>query len=364
MTRLRTASIPFALAFSALLAGCGREAPTKVEAPRPVRAVEARLQPVDAGVVLPAELKPRVETRYGFRVGGKIAQRLVSVGERVQPGQVLARLDPQDVDPAIASARSSLEAARTDAALAAADLARQRELRERNFISQAALERQQAAAEAARARVEVAEAQLRQARNAAEFQVLKADEAGFVTAVEAEAGQVVAAGQPVIRVARSGEVEALVNVPERDMAMLRATSRWRVVVPAAGERVLEGRVREIAPAADPASRTWATRLALSGELAGVEYGMTARAEARADAGQAIVLPVSALFSTDSQPKVWVVDPQSGRVRAVPVRTGGLAGDTVRVLEGVKPGDRVVTAGANLLTEGAAVRLLDTQGDAR
>ena len=346
------------LLLAVLASACGREVPAKVDTPRPVRTVEARMVPVDDGLVLPAELRPRIETRPGFRVAGKIAQRLVSVGDRVRPGQELARLDPQDLEPAIASARASLDAARTEAALAAAELARQRELRERNFISPAALDRQQATADAARARVEAAQAQLRQATNAAEFQVLRADEAGFVTAIEAEAGQVVAAGQPVVRIARSGEIEALVNVPERDMALLRTGARWRVEVPAAGDRVLEARVREIAPSADPASRTWATRLTLSGELTGVEFGMTARASTSARAGAAIVLPVSALFSTDSQPKVWVVDPRAGRVAARPVRTGGLSGDTVRVLEGLQPGERVVTAGASLLTEGSAVRLLE------
>lgn len=361
-TRLRTLVISTVLL--AVLVGCGREVPQKVEAPRPVRSIEARLSSVDAGLDLPAELRPRVETRYGFRVGGKIAERRVSVGDRVRPGQVLARLDPQDVDPAIASAQAALEAARTDASLAAAELKRSTELRSRNFISEANIDRQRAAAEASRSRVEAAEAQLRQARNASDFQVLRADAAGVVVGIDAEAGQVVAAGQSVVRVARSGEVEALVNVPEADLRAARETAKWKVVVPAAGDRVLEGRVREIAPLADPASRTWAVRLALSGTLDGVELGMTATASTRASKGEAIVIPISALFSTDAQPKVWVVDPAASTVRAVAVTTAGLSADNVRIVSGLKPGDRVVTAGASLLSEGARVRLLESAGAAR
>lgn len=353
-------SVLFA-ALLAVLAGCGREVPPKVEAVRPVRSLEVRPTAIDAGIELPAELRPRIETRYGFRIGGKVAERRVSVGDRVTPGQVLARLDPQDVDPAIASARAALDASRTDASLAATELKRLTDLRARNFVSEASLDRQKAVADAALARVESAEAQLRQARNASDFQTLRADAAGVVVGVDAEAGQVVAAGQSIIRVARAGEIEALINVPEADLRAAREAAHWKVVVPAAGDRVLQGRVREIAPLADPGSRTWAVRLSLTGALDGVALGMTATASTRSAKGEAIVIPITALFSTDAQPKVWVVDPAAGTVRAVTVTTAGLSGENVRIASGLKPGDRVVTAGASLLSEGARVRLLDAAG---
>jgi len=362
-------SIPLlALAAAAALSGCGREPAPKAEPPRPVRSVVVAPGAAASPLVLPAEIRPRVETRYGFRIGGKIAERLVDAGSPVRPGQLLARLDPQDVRPAVEAARASLEAARTDARLAATELDRQRALRERSFISQASLDRQQAVLDAARARADAAEAQLRQASNALAFGELRADASGRVVAIEAEAGQVVAAGQAVVRVARAGDVEALVNVPEKDLARVRALRRWQVVVPAAGGQPIEGRVREIAPVADPASRTWAMRLALSGDLAGVELGMTATAAAEDPAPSAgadgFVLPISALYTTDAQPRVWVVDPASRKVRSVPVKTAGLAGDTVRVVGGLSPGDRVVTAGASLLGEGQQVRLLEGDGAAR
>ena len=212
-------------------------------------------------------------------------------------------------------------------------------------------------------RERAAAAQLVQARNAVEFQTLRADSDGVVVGIDAEAGQVIAAGQPVVRVAKAGEVEALVNVPERDVANARATRAWRVVVPAAGDRALEARVRELSPVSDPASRTFPMRLTLSADLAGVELGMSGVASAAGGAGEVVALPIAALYTQDAQSRVWVVDPATLTVRAVAVRTAGLAGDTVRVAEGLKRGDRVVTAGANLLVAGQKVKLLEVPAGA-
>lgn len=366
---MRTTRLSISLAASLqalvlLLAGCQREPAPKVEAPRPVRSIVLQPQASGGTLTLPAEIRPRVEIRYGFRVGGKIAQRLVSAGDRVRAGQVLARLDPQDSMPAVAAARATLEAARTDAKLATAELQRLRSLRDQNFISQAALDRQQAAFDSAGSRIEAAQAQLRQASNALEFGTLKADGPGHVVAIEAEAGQVVAAGQPIVRVARSGEIEALVNVPERDLAQARALRRWSVRVPAAGERELVGSLREVSPVADPASRTWPIRLSLSGDLSGVELGMTASVSGGGAASDALLVPISALQSTDATPKVWVVDPVALTVKPANVRTAGFVGEQVRIVEGLAAGDRVVTAGANLLTPGQKVKLLEPNGSQR
>ncbi len=342
---------------SGMLAGCQKEPPPKVEVPRPVRTVVAQLQPVGQALVLPAEIRPRIEIRYGFRVGGKLSQRLVSVGDRVEPGQLLARLDPQDAAPAVEAARAALEAAATDARLAETELARLRELREKNFISAAQLDRQQAVHDSARSRVQSAEASLKQARNAVEFQQLRADAPGHVVAVDAEAGQVVAAGQSVIRVAKSGEIEAALNVPERDIGAVRSAAMWQVVVPALDGRVLQGKVRELSPVSDPASRTYPVRLTLSGDLSGLALGMTATAASLREASSAFQLPISALYSKDGKSYVWVVDAQ-GAVAPVQVETVGLGEDTVRIASGIKAGDRVVTAGANLLVPGQKVRLVN------
>jgi multidrug efflux system membrane fusion protein len=352
--------LPIALAaMPFLLSACStEEVAVKAEAPRPVRTVVVQPQSTSVALQLPGEVRPRIESRLGFRVGGKLSQRSVSVGDRVAPGQVLARLDPLDLAPALAAQQAQVVAARTDRDLAVVELDRLRDLRAQNYISQASLDRQQAAHDAAAARLNAASAQLQQARNAVDFQVLRADVAGVVTAVEAEAGQVVAAGQPVIRVARTDEREIAFNIPESALATARVAREWTVVVPALGERVLAGRIREISPISDPASRTYAARIALSGDLTDVALGMTTVVRALRGIEPAFVLPLSALKSRDGQPRVWRVDPATGTVASVAVRTAGLLDDAVRVVEGLAPGDRIVTAGANLLIAGQRVRVLD------
>jgi RND family efflux transporter MFP subunit len=308
-------------------------------------------------LTLPGVVRPRIETDFGFRVGGKIAKRLVSVGDTVEAGQALAQLDPKDVAPAVASARSQLEAARTDLKLARIELDRLVDLRSLNFVSQAQVDRQQAQTDSANARMRTAQAQLAQASNSASFQTLVADADGVVTAILAEAGQVVSAGQAVVRVARTGEKELLVDVPERDLASARATRSWQVRITALDAPPLTGELRELSPIADPASRTYPMRLALSGDTQAVALGMTATAQAVRESDETIVLPMSALHSRTDQPQVWVVDDDM-TVKSVPVRTEGLLDDAVRIASGLKPGDRVVTAGANLLVAGQKVRLLD------
>ena len=349
---------------AALAAACVKaDPPPTAEPPRPVRTVVA--QPQADGVVLqlPGEVRPRIESRLGFRVAGKLASRTVSVGDRVAAGQVLARLDPTDLAPAVAAQQAQLTAARTDRDLAAVELDRLRSLRERSYISQAALDRQQAAFDASTARLAAAEAQLQQARNGLDFQVLRADADGVVTAIEAEPGQVVSAGQPVIRVARTAEREVAVSVPEGSLAAARAAGRWTVVVPALGGRALEGRLREVAPISDPASRTYPARIAVAGDTEGLALGMTAVAQVVRPTAPAFVLPMSALHSRDGQPRVWRVDPRTATVEPVAVRTAGYLDDAVRVVDGIAAGDRIVTAGANLLVAGQAVRVLDAGGAA-
>ncbi len=342
-----------------LAAGCGqKEAAPKVEAPRPVRTMVVQPQVTAVALQLPGEVRPRIESRLGFRVGGKLSQRSVSVGDRVVPGQVLARLDPTDLAPALLAQQAQVVAARTDRDLARVELERLRSLRAQNYISQASLDRQQAGFDAAEARLGAAEAQQQQARNSVDFQVLKADATGVVTAVEAEVGQVVSAGQAVIRVAQTGEREILVNVPESALRLARDAREWAVVVPALGYRTLPARLRELAPISDPASRTYAARLTLSGETEGVALGMTAVVQVLRAAEPAFVLPLSALQSTDGQARVWKLDAAGTTVSPVEVKTAGLLDDAVRVVGGLQPGDRIVTAGANLLRAGQSVRVLD------
>lgn len=339
------------------LLGCQREAPVANERPRPVRTVvvepRASLQPLR----LPGEVRPRVETRYGFRVGGKIAERMVSVGDPVKPGQVLARLDPRDLAPAVDKARSQMQAAATDLKLSNIELDRLKDLEGRGFVSRAQVDRQQAQTDANAARLRVARAQVNEADNAVAFQALVADVDGVVTSVDAEAGQVVSAGQPVVRVAKSGDKELLVNVPESELETARSAEGWEVSFAALGGAGFQARMRELSPVADAASRTYAMRLSLQGDTSAVALGMTGTAQAQRATESRIVLPLSALYSRDGTSGVWVVA-SDHTVRLVPVQTAGVHEDEVRISGGLSAGDRVVTAGANLLVAGQHVRLMD------
>jgi RND family efflux transporter MFP subunit len=308
---------------------------------------------------LAGEVKPRVEVRYGFRVGGRVIERKVEVGDRVEAGQVLARLDPQDLAPALDAQRAQQEAIRTELAIAKAELARAQRLRAGNFVSDANVERQQATVDAAAARLQVATAQVHQARNSIGFQQLKADAAGIVTAIDAEAGQVVAVGQAVVRIAQAGDAEVLINIPEQDLGRARSAQAWTVSLAGLPGRQWQASLRELSPAADPASRTYAARLALAGDTADIALGMSATATARAGSVTRIQVPLTALHSREGAAKVWILDPATDQVRSQPVQTGRILDDSIVIEQGLQGGETIVTAGANLLREGQKVRAANT-----
>jgi RND family efflux transporter MFP subunit len=307
-------------------------------------------------LVLPAEVRPRFEHRYGFRVGGKIAQRRAEVGDRVTAGQVLAVLDEQDVLPAIAAQQAQVEAAQAESVLQRAELGRQRALRDRGFLSGAALERQQALADATDARLAAARAALEQARNGLAFQTLRSDRSGIVTAIEAEAGSVVAAGQTVVRVAATGQLELLVAVPERAVNSVRGAASMQATLDAVPGKIFELALRELAPAADPATRTYAARLTFVQPDPALRWGMSGTVRIALRDAPIIVVPVSALQTRDATTRVWVVDMTTHTVQPVPVTVGDGRDEGVVVRSGLRGGEWVVTAGANLLQPGQAVRL--------
>ena len=373
MTHRPSLLIPLMLA-ATLIAACdkGADAPgagtaalpggdakaRKAEPPRPVRFMQVAMSQVGDISFLPGEVRPRFEQRYGFRIGGKIATRLVDVGQAVKAGQVLAVLDSQDVLPAISAQEAQVEVARSDFRLQQSELKRQQELRDKGFVSGAALERQSAAAEAAQARLLAAQSQLANARNGLDFQTLRADKAGVVVAVDAEAGSVVSAGQGVIRVAQLGEKEIAINVPERSVSLMRKASGFAVSIDALAHRTYAAKLRELSPAADPASRTYAARLSLVDADDALALGMSATVRLELRAAQAIVVPNSALYTRDGTTRVWLVDRPGETVNPVAVTLGDSTNDGVTVVSGLKQGDLVVTAGANLLLPGQKVRLLE------
>lgn len=330
----------------------------KAEAPRPVRFIQVGLSSVSDISYLPGEVRPRFEQRYGFRVAGKIARRLVDVGQEVKAGQVLAVLDSQDVLPAINAQAAQVAVATTDFKLQQSELKRQQELRDKGFVSGAALERQAATSEASDARVKAAQSQLASAQNGLNFQTLRADKAGVVIAVDAEAGSVVSAGQSVLRVAQLGEKEIIVNVPERAVGLLKTAKGFSANFDAIPGKLYAAKLRELSPAADAASRTYTARLSIIGADDALKLGMSANVRLDLGAAEAIVVPNTALYTRDNSTRVWLVDRATETVKAVEIKTGESTNDGVSVVSGLKPGDLVVTAGANLLQLGQKVRLLD------
>ena len=345
--------------------GCGKkddvktEAPAvKAEPPRPVRFIQVGMSALGDISYLPGEVRPRFEQRYGFRVPGKIARRLVDVGQEVKAGQVLAVLDSQDVLPSIGAQSAQVEVARTDLVLQQSELKRQQELRDKGFVSGAALERQAAASAAADARVKAAQSQLASAQNGLNFQTLRSDKSGVVVAIDAEAGSVVAAGQSVVRIAQLGEKEIIVNVPERAVALLQKANGFTAHFDAVPGKFYVAKLRELAPIADSASRTYVAKLSLASADDALKLGMSATVRLDLGAAPVIVVPNTALYTRDNATRVWLVDRASETVKPVEVKLGTSTNEGVAVVSGLKAGDLVVTAGANLLIAGQKVRLID------
>lgn len=344
-------------ALAAALSACGRDPAPRPEETRPVRVVTVGGAQATRAVELSGEIRARHETRLGFRVGGKIVERLVEVGALVKPGQALARLDVSDLALAAASARAQVASLEAERDLAAADLKRYRELRAQNFISQAEFDRRASALATAEARLEALRAQHRQAANQAGYAVLAADTAGVIVGLEAEAGQVVAAGQTVARLARLGEMEVAVSVPESEREFFERASAFAITLNALPGRTWKGRLRELSPAADPASRTYAARVSVLDPGDALELGMSARVAASANGGASrIEVPLAALSAKGDKPEVFVVDGQ-GVVQPRAVKTAGISGERVVIESGLSPGDVVVAAGAQLLRPGQKVRVL-------
>ncbi len=348
------------LAFATALSACGRPEP----APEPVRAV--RTWVVASGSTgrtqeFAAEIRARTESRLGFRVAGKLVDRPVQLGDAVRKGQVLARLDPQDLRLVQQSAWAAMQAAQANAEQAEAELKRFRGLQEQGFVSAAELERRTSVATASAA-------QLAQARAQAEVQgrqtahgTLVADAAGVITAIEAEPGAVVAAGTPVLRLAWDGPRDVVFAVPEDRVASVRALlgAPAALMVQLWGDNAkpLRATVREVSAAADPATRTFSVKAGLdSASPAAARLGQTAVVTVQqGESLPAIKLPLTAVMQQQGQTAVWLLDKNSMTVRVQPIQVAGADGNEAVVASGLTPGDVVITAGVHVLTPGLKVK---------
>jgi multidrug efflux system membrane fusion protein len=348
-------SLLFTAVLVATLAGCSKP-PEKTEDIRPVRAIKLASSDIDVNAEFSGEVRARVESRLGFRVGGKIVSRKVDVGTLVKHGQVLMQLDPQDLQLSQAQALANLRAAETNRDLAKAELQRYQELRSKSFVSQAVLDSKDSTFKAAQASVDASQAMYRGQSNQAAYAQLLSDVDGVVTAVDAEVGQVVSPGTPVVRVAKAGEKEIVIGIPEDKVDTLRRIPDVQVRLWADPQNAVAGKIREISPVADPSTRTYTVKVTIPDSLAEAKLGMTAVVQfASKTPTPQIKVPLTALFYEKSTSSVWVVE--GGVVKLVPVTIGGAAGNDIVLASGVKAGQTVVTAGVNLLKPGQKVKIL-------
>ncbi|MBI5329807.1 MAG: efflux RND transporter periplasmic adaptor subunit [Betaproteobacteria bacterium] len=348
-----------ALSLLPLLAACGDKPAPPSPQPRVVLAFEVR---AGAGATVSeysGEVRARHEAALGFRVGGKLVERRVEVGDRVAAGQVLARLDAGDLSQSQRGAEAQQAAAEAEVRFARAELERYRGLHTQKFVSQAALEAKETALKAAEEKLRAAGAQGVIARNQTTYADLSSDRPGVVAAVLAEAGQVVAAGQPVLRVAQGGEREVVIALPENRVAEAAPGVAARVTLWALPDKAYQGRVREVAPQADAITRTYAARVAITNADAQVRLGQTARVlfQGGKPEGKTTLLPSGAVFQKDKQAAVWVIA-ADGRVHLRPVQVSAWREDGAAVSAGVSEGERIVAAGAYKLMEGETVRVAD------
>ena len=345
----------------ALVAACSKPPPSE-EPVRAVKVLTVGVNPFSAGYEFSGEVKAQLESRIGFRVGGKIIKRQAELGQRVVAGQVLAQLDPQDYRLAADAARAQLQVAATNRDLAAADYKRYAVLKEQNFISGAELERRESVLKAAQAQVDQAQSQLAVQGNQANYAVLKADVAGVVTAIEAEPGQVVTAGTPVVRIAADGPRDVVFSVPEDKVAGIKPGMAVKVRGWAqdANAPMATAKVREVSASADPATRTFQVKLALQNAAVSPALGATVYVLPEGLGGvqgvPVIKLPTSALRQDGQASAVWLLDKATMTVKSQTVQIATADGNEAVIAAGLQPGMLVVSAGVHVLSPGQKVTI--------
>jgi RND family efflux transporter MFP subunit len=354
----RRAAAPAAILVTAtLIAGCKAESAAQEQTVRSVKVAIVATAAPGRSLTYSGVVRPRVESALGFRVPGKIVARSVNIGDRIEVDQVIARLDETDLKLAENAARAAVASARSRREVAKDNLERAKVLLPKAIISQAAYDTRRNELDAAEAWLDTAEAQLRQAANAVGYTLLKADKAGMITAVTGEPGQVVGAGQAVATLAEAGETEIALAVPEQDAGRLTIGQQAKVALWASPRVSVDGRIREIAGQADPASRTYAVRIAVDAPPQAMRLGMTASVTLAIDDQAApMVVPLTALTEGERGPAAFVVDQASKVVRLTAVTVAGVGDDGARIAGGLQAGDIVVTAGVQFLRDGMQVRL--------
>jgi len=355
LTRMLRATL--ALGLVALLAACQEEAPPEVAEARPVRTVTIAERLSGEVVSVAGTVESQVQADLGFRIGGRLVERLASVGDAVTAGQLLARLDPADEENGLRAAEANLAAAEAQLTEAEANFGRQRQLYDRGFLARAGLERAEAARNTAQSATDAARAQYGIAKRRLNDTALYADSPGTVVAIGAEPGEVVTPGRMVVQIARDEGLDAVIDVPAGIIGEQPNLSAEITVALSQNPAVTaRGRIREVAPRADAVTGTFRVRIGLIDPPAELRLGSAVTATTTLDPVGSIEVPASALTSVDGQSAVWVVDGASMAVALRPVTVDRFTPAAVVVLDGLQPGDVVVTAGVQALRPGQTVRL--------
>jgi RND family efflux transporter MFP subunit len=345
----------------ALCASCSAPAPV-AERPRQVRTQQVEPIAGEDTLVQTGEVQPRRETDLGFPIDGRLARRLVEVGALVSKGQVLATLDDGLVQNELRAAEADLSNAGSAVELAQTSLSRQEKLFDAATISAQQLDEARANERAARARKDVAAAATLNARQKLAYAALRAPENGIVTAVGANAGQVLAPGQMVVRLA-TRERDAVFTVAERVVTSAPPDVKVHVRLVSSPELAVLGEVREVSPAADPVTRTYRVRVTLPSAPEAMVFGAAVTGSVEYPHGKSVRLPASAITSQDDKPAVYVVDVPSMKLQRRPVEVTRFGAEHVFIAAGLKSGDRVVTAGVNKLRPGQIVAVGEAGKDA-
>lgn len=336
-----------------LLTACGKAEPPR-EPMRAVKVMTVGESSATTDLEFSGEVRARIESSLGFRVAGKVLSRPAEVGQRVKAGQLLAHLDPQDYRASADAAEAQLVAAQTNRDVAGADFKRYQDLHAQGFISVAELQRRESVYMSAQAQWRQAQAQSSVQSNQAGYTRLLADGAGIVTSVDASAGQVVAAGQPVVRLALDGPRDAVFSVPEDKLGLLKAGDLVKVRQWVDG-KVLDAVVRDVSASADPVTRTFVAKAALPKDATPVLGStVTVSLGLAKDAANTIKLPTSALRLEAGATSVWVLDPNTLTVKPQAIEVNTASGNEAVVTSGLKNGDQVVLSGVHVLTAGQKV----------
>ena len=351
----RFAHIAPALMAVALLAACSKAAAPAEEDARPVRTLRVGIASDAVGASYSGEIRARREAALGFMVGGRIQHRAIEIGDTVAKGDVLFRLDPTDAALNANASRSQVASARSQFEQAKSDYARFSQLSKMQYVSRAELDKARMSLQTAEAALRAAEANNGVTANQAAYTTLRATASGVVTSLEAEAGQVVNAGQVVARIAEAGEREMIVSVAESRVDELRNARALSIELWADPRHRYVGKLRELAPDADAVTRTYSAKVTLLNPDDAVRLGMTAKLRvALPSHGAMRRLPLTAIIDHGS-PHVWVVDPETSTVALRKVKLVEAQDDGVLVSGGLKDGEVVVTAGVHLLHTGQKVR---------